>query len=579
MGVYAGWAAHNGSFAANQVFLNEHKDVALLLSGECFVDDAMRSDIREKGHRFGKDNGDWLVHLYEEEGDQFFENLNGLFSGLLIDKRQKKAVLFNDRYGLERIYYYEADGEFYFASEAKALLKILPKLRAFDEEGVAQFLAFGCTLKSRTLFRGIRLLPSASAWSFEDRKCCKRKYFSPEIWEAQSPLSVESYESEFQATFRRILPRYAEGEGKVGISLTGGLDTRMVMACLPATNSSYTCYTFAGENGLTLDARLAAKIAGLLGLEHHPLRIGPDFLRHFDKYSDRTVYITDGCAGAVTSHEIYFNAQAGQISPVRLTGNFGSEVLRSVSTFKPLGLHEQLLSDTCAKAVAAETQRATSHSVHPVTFAAFHEIPWSLFGLLAAARSQVMFRTPYLDNDLVALTYRAPAVLRRSPLTALHLIERANPQLARIPTDRGELVGSSGVARAFRRAVGEVTFKLDYYREEGLPALLGPFNPLLSSLPSLGIFGLHKFLPYCRWFREELSSMVMERVSSRRVREAPWWTKNAPEALARAHICGRGNYQRELDAVLTLEAIDRLFFSKTPAKVPAEQRSVIDVVT
>ena len=138
-------------------------------------------------------------------------------------------------------------------------------------------------------------------------------------------------------------------------------------------------------------------------------------------------------------------------------------------------------------------------------------------------------------------------------------------------------MGSSGVARALRRAVGEATFKLDYYREEGLPALLGPFNPLLNSLPPLGIFGLHKFLPYRRWFRQELSSMAMERVSSRRVREAPWWTKNAPERLAQAHISGRGNYQRELDAILTLEAIDRLFFSKTPAKVPAEQQGVIEL--
>ena len=579
MGVYAGWAAHNGSFAAHQVFLNERRDVALLLSGECFLDNEMYVSLRQKGHRLEKNNGDWLVHLYEEEGDLFFEKLNGLFSGLLIDKRQKKVVLFNDRYGLERIYYYEAQGEFYFASEAKALLKILPKLRAFDEEGVAQFLAFGCTLKSRTLFRGIRLLPSASAWSFEDRKCCKRKYFSPESWEAQPPLSVESYESEFQETFRRILPRYTEAEGKVGISLTGGLDTRMIMACLPVINSSYTCYTFAGANGLTLDARLAAKIAGLLGLEHHPLRIEADFLQHFDTYFDRTVYITDGCAGAMSSHEIYFNAQARQLSPVRLTGNFGSEVLRSVSTFKPLGLHPRLLADSYVKAVGVEVQGAANDNVHPVTRATFREIPWNLFGLLAAGRSQVTFRTPYLDNDLVALTYRAPAVLRRSPLPALHLIERANPQLARIPTDRGELLGSSGLSRAFRRTVGEVTFKLDYYREEGLPALLGPFNPLLNSLSPLGILGLHKYLPYRRWFRQELGSTVLERLSSRRVRETPWWTRNAPETLAQDHISGRGNYLRELNTVLNLEAIERLFFDESSAETPAEQQSVIDVVT
>ncbi len=62
-----------------------------------------------------------------------------------------------------------------------------------------------------------------------------------------------------------------------------------------------------------------------------------------------------------------------------------------------------------------------------------------------------------------------------------------------------------------------MTFKLDYYRQEGLPTFLSAFDPLLSSLAPLGILGLHKFLPYRRWFREELSSTVMERLSTERV--------------------------------------------------------------
>jgi asparagine synthase (glutamine-hydrolysing) len=579
MGVYAGWVAHERSFAAGQVFFNERKDIALLFSGECFVDPGTGAELKRKGHELGEAAGSWLVHFYEEQGDRFFEKLNGLFSGLLIDKRRNRAFLFNDRYGVERIYFCETKDTTYFASEAKALLRILPELRAFDGEGVAQFLTYGCTLEWRTLFRGVQLLPGGSVWSFEGGTCYKRKYFSPETWEAQPALSVESYQSEFEETFRRILPRYVEPDADTGVSLTGGLDTRMIMACLPVTNPKYTCYTFVGANELTLDARLAAKIAASLGLEHQALRIGPDFLQYFDTYFDRTVYVTDGCAGAVSSHEIYFNGQARQISSVRLTGNFGSELLRSVSTFKPLGLQPQLLSDSYAKAVIAATQRATNDDdPHRVTFAAFREIPWGLFGLLAAGRSQVTFRTPYLDNDLVALAYRVPATLRRSPLSALRLIKRANPHLARIPTDRGELLGSSGVGRAFRRVFGEVTFKLDYYREEGLPTLLSPFNPLLSSLSSLGILGLHKFLPYRRWFREELGSTVLERLSSRRVREAPWWARNVAETLAKAHISGQGNYLRELNAITTLEAIDRLLLSEMPTEVSADRQEPIEVV-
>ena len=144
------------------------RDIALLFAGNALSISKQLLSSNGRGHATRKRRLELGSLLFtRKNGEQFFKKLNGLFSGLLIDKRQKKAILFNDRYGIERIYYYETQGNFYFASEAKALLRILPELRAFDEEGVAQFLAFGCTLNSRTLFRGVRLLPSASVWSFE----------------------------------------------------------------------------------------------------------------------------------------------------------------------------------------------------------------------------------------------------------------------------------------------------------------------------------------------------------------------------------------------------------------------------
>ena len=103
LGIYTGWVVHEDSFAASQAFFNEQRDIVLVMAGECYIDPETRSSLTRKGRRLENSDG-WLVHLYEEHGDQFFEKLNGLFSGLLIDKRQKKAVLFNDRYGIERIY-------------------------------------------------------------------------------------------------------------------------------------------------------------------------------------------------------------------------------------------------------------------------------------------------------------------------------------------------------------------------------------------------------------------------------------------------------------------------------------------
>jgi asparagine synthase (glutamine-hydrolysing) len=165
LGVFAGWTAHPDSFAAGQVFENEAKDIALVFVGECFVDAATKAELKQKGHAFA-DNGEVLVHLYEERGENIFAELNGLFSGLLVDRRRKKVFLFNDRFPMERIYWHETAEAFYFASEAKALLRVLPELREFDDAGVAESFAVNCPLGARTLFRGIQRLPGAAKWTF-----------------------------------------------------------------------------------------------------------------------------------------------------------------------------------------------------------------------------------------------------------------------------------------------------------------------------------------------------------------------------------------------------------------------------
>jgi len=566
MGVYGGWVAHENSFAAGQVFFNEQRNVALIFAGECFADPEIRAELRQKGHELGETAGDWLVHLYEEEGDQFFAKLNGLFSGLLIDKKEGKAFLFNDRYGVERIYWHEREDAIYFASEAKALLQILPELRAFDEEGVAQFLAFGCTLEWRTLFRGVGLLPGASVWSFESGKCHKQKYFSSETWEAQPKLSIEVFESEFQATFKRILPRYFESGSKIGISLTGGLDSRMIMAGRPETLEEPICYTFAGEKGETLDARLAARIARACGLDHHMLRIGPDFFSDFASHADRTVYTTDGCFGITGAHEIYLHKQARHLAPVRLTGNYGSEVLRGMSTLKPTGLSSHLLGADVSHSVNSAASQLTKG--HPVTFAAFREIPWNLFGSFAAGRSQIDLRTPYLDNEIVALAYRIPESARTSPLPALRFVKDNDPALSNIPTDMGNASDGGGIAASLSRFFSKATFKLDYLNNEGLPHWLSPFDPLLRRFSSRAkILGLHKHLHYRSWFQQELSGYIRDVLTDARTQRSPLWNSDFLKSLATEHTRGRKNYVLEINAVLTLEAIERLLFRQLPSEM------------
>jgi asparagine synthase (glutamine-hydrolysing) len=569
LGVFGGWVALQDSFSERQPVVSEQADIALLFSGECFSDPHIRAQLKRRGHQLEGDNdAAWLIHLYEERGNLFFEDLNGLFSGLLIDQRQRKAFLFNDRYGMERIYYHEGREGFFFASEAKALLRIIPELRAFDEDGLSQFLRYGCTLEWKTLFRDVKLLPGASVWRFSGGMCEKQRYFVPASWESQAPLTASSFESQFHETFNRILPRYFQSDSEIGISLTAGLDTRMIMTCRPETTHRLVSYTFAGLDGDTLDVRLAARVASASRIPHHVLRIGHDFFSDFASLTDRTVYMTDGCFGICGTHEIYLNRLARDLAPIRLTGNFGSEIMRGMTTFKPLGLSIDLFDPQLRRRLSDETVFLTEAQTPPVSFAAFREIPWLLFGVGRAALSQISTRTPYLDNDVVALAFRAPERLRGSSAPAMHLIRQSLSGLDRIPTDQGLVPGSwlSSLVRSFWY---RTAFKLDYRCNDGMPHWLSSFDSYLldSSLSRLDarrwLLGSHRYLHYRRWFRSNLAGYLRERLTDSRIRQSHLWNPAFLEQLAKDHTNGRKNYVREINAVLTLEAIDRLLFRQS----------------
>jgi asparagine synthase (glutamine-hydrolysing) len=556
MGVYCGWTMQENSFASGQVFLNKEGNVALVFSGECFLDSETRSILQHRGYTAEVNDGSWLIPLYLELGDRFFEQLNGLFSGLLIDQREEKAFLFNDRYGMERVYWHETEESFFFASEAKSLLRVIPELREFDWSGVEQLLNLGCTVGERTLFRGIRSLAGGSLFSFKNGHCEKRRYLLPEVWESQPALSDESFHREFEETFKQILPPYLDAKSSVGISLTAGLDSRMIMACLPTSSDEIVSYTFSGTNGQTLDDRLAARVAKACGVRHQLLRIGADFFTGFREIADKTVYVTDGCSGVLGAHEIYLNRQARSLAPVRVTGNFGSEILRGTSTFKGVGLSTKLLNRD------GKTLTSTTHLIpsarHPVSFAAFCEIPFNLFGSVCASRSQIVFRTPYLDNRIVALAYRIPVQSRRLSDSALRLIRNGNPALGMIPTDMGLDASNYRLISTLRNILAKVTFKLDYFDNEGLPQSLSAFDPLLRSFRRVGIVGLHKYLHYRSWFNGELSEYVRDALNEVIARRSSLWNLDAVKQIACEYSRGRKNLSPEINAILTLDAVERL---------------------
>jgi asparagine synthase (glutamine-hydrolysing) len=558
-GVCAGLTVLPGSAADCGPFMNEAGTVCLLFSGECFGGEDEAAGLKSRGHQVGAGRHDWLVHLYEELGPAFVEKLNGWFSGLVLDLRANTALLFNDRYGLGRIYHHATADGFYFASEAKALLKIFPGLRQLDARSLAEQFSCGCVLQNRTLFSGVSLLPPGSAWTFSaDGNVRRETYFRPETWENQAPLDHESFYAALKEVFPRVLRRYLTGP--LGMSLTGGLDGRLIMAWADPKPGSMPCYSFGGIYRDCADVTLARKVAAVCGQTHRVIPVDETFLDGFRSLAEKSVYLSDGTMDVSGAVELYANRLARQIAPVRLTGNYGSEILRGNVAFRPRAGHREFLtSDFCRwEDTAGETYRAEARG-NRTTFIAFKQVPWHHYSRLSVEQSQLTLRSPYLDNELVGLVYRTPADLLTSAQPALRLIADGNPALARIPTDRGLTYRTTPVLTRMNHAWQEATVRAEYAYDYGMPQWFAPIDRAFRwAQPERLFLGRHKFYHFRVWYRDQLAPCVKDVLLDNRSLSRPYVVRERVEQMVREHTSGRRNHTTAIHQLLTAELTQRV---------------------
>ncbi len=460
---------------------------------------------------------------------------------------------------MHRVYYHASPDAVYFAAEAKAILAVRPELRRLDPQALGEFVACGCVLENRTLFEGIHVLPGASSWTFRRGTVeAKRSYFEPREWEEQPLLDEGPYYRQLRETFARNLPRYFDGPEPVGVSLTGGLDTRMIMAWRRPPPGSQPCYTFGGTFRDCRDVVVARRVARACRQPHEVISVGHEFLSRFPYYAERAVYLTDGCVDVSRSPDLYINEKAREIAPVRMTGNYGGEVLRRVRAFKAVEPLPRLFGPDLMRDVrrAGETYDSLLRG-HPLSFAVFKQAPWHHYGLLALEETQVALRSPYLDNDLVRTVFRAPASVLTNNDVCLRLIAEGDPVLRQIRTDRG--IGATGVSAAASRALLEFLFKAEYAYDYGMPQWVARIDHVLSGLHLERLFlGRHKFHHFRIWYRDVLPRYVRDMLLDPRTLSRPYIERKGLEAVVDGHLKGGRNYTTEIHTVLTLELLHRL---------------------
>jgi asparagine synthase (glutamine-hydrolysing) len=565
LGVHVAWTALRGSFSDGMPVHDERREVTLVFSGEEYPDPVDIHDLQRRGHSFGRESASYLVHCYEEDPG-FLSNLNGMYHGLIVDRNRGIVRLFNDRYGMHRLYWHQAADGFYFASEAKAILAVLPHLRECDLQGLGEFVACSCVLENRTVFRDIHVLPAASAWTFRGAQLeHKETYFNPGQWEEQKSLSAREYQQELRSVLLTVLPRYFNGPLPMGIAMTGGLDTRVILAShLPAAGA-LPGFTFGSMFRDTYDVRIGREVAAICNQPHQVIEVGNEFLGNFAAYAERCISMTEGTVDLYRASDLYLSEKVRQIVPAKIVGTYGSEIVRYAVMFKPDPPLPSLFRQEFLPQIQKATETYTAlRRLHPVTFAAFCQSPWYHHGILALEQSQLTVKSPFMDNEFVRTVYRAPKQPGPGDDVRIGLIQDGSPALARIRSDRGIGGEGSPIGGYLTHAFREFTFKAEYAYDYGMPQSLARVDHLFSSLHLERIFfGRHKLLHFRTWYRDQLAEYVREILLDPLTLSRPILDPKVVRLIVDGHTRHGLNYTTAIHKLLTIELLHRLFFDRS----------------
>jgi len=546
LGVYAGWVGRTDTAASSAPV--EVLGVSLFVAGEFSIDAG------------GADAARRAIQTYVGAPQNFPAGVGGQCSALLVDEMRRTVLLFNDRLGIERLFVYENDERYVFSSEAKAILAAVRATRSFDPAGLAEFLGTGCTFGEQSLFRDIRILrPSTVVELTGDGRARERRYFEAATWEALQPLPQRQFLGELAEALDESVRHHTSPQGSVALSLTGGLDSRMVIAAARAADGSVPCYTFGSMYRDTYDVRVARAVARACGQPHHVLVLDDVFVRTSPEWLERAINISDGYLGLSGAAELYLNRLARGVAPVRVTGNYGGELLRGFRAFKGSIPRGDFLAPEMARQVQeANDAFAALGEMRPLTFTLLCQAP-SGYGRYAIERSQVGVRSPFLDQRVINLLYRSPGRFAPGTEPSTFLVERHRPDLLGIATDRGRLGRGGRLRRGALHLYRELLFRGEYWTGHGATHGIAALTRGRSGHLLEGLFtGRHKFLHPRIWMRGRLGEYVSDVLGGDFEDALPSvFRPGAIRRMIEQHVQGSHNYWQEIDKLLTLAVAHR----------------------
>ncbi len=384
----------------------------LCYNGEIYNFRSLRDELLSRGHVFRTHtDGEAALHLYEEAPRSFARKLRGMFAIAILDETDGSLTLARDPNGIKPLYYYHDGASLLFASEIKAILRLLPRTPELSPAALREYLRWKYVPAPRTIFEVIRKLPPgcllrATRDTRRGELCLQVDcYWEPDFGGPKLADESEAL-ARLDVTLRAAVESHLESDVEVGALLSGGVDSSLVTA-LASELSPDRIKTFsvgfaeAGFDQLPF-ARVLAEKCGTEHFEEHvsldPMATVEKLVRHFDEpFAD---------SSALACYRVC--QVAGERVKVVLSGDGGDE------SFAGYRRYEEVME---ADAKPAGWRRPLSRAIVASSSLLFSPEAKYLGRYRAASLSplerheehQVMF-SPWLANRVLAEPYRSQEI-------------------------------------------------------------------------------------------------------------------------------------------------------------------------
>jgi asparagine synthase (glutamine-hydrolysing) len=569
---------HLGKFNLEpQPIFNEDRTLCIFMDGKAYGYDDEKKMLEAK-HRFAsRSDAEFCLHLYEELGARSFERLNGNFALVICELREKKVILVNDRNTLRPFYYAEHNGALLFAPQAKAILQDTTFKKEVNVEALAGNMAYGEFWGDRTLFSGIRYLEAASALTYSRGQLSRTQYWDLNYQPDDGLSDGEAVEQLTEAITRAVAIRMKD-KLRYGVSLSGGLDSRAVLAAVePDQRKGLTTFAYGPLH--CGEVKIAERVARKCGTSHRSIEITPHLII---QNAEQGVWLTEGRMSIWLSYMVpAYRAIGGDIDVVfdglgfgmTLGGNFlrkdrikagGKEAMYSdFQSDRTVFRDDELLRVFVPK--YHNIAREAPVNIFDGVFnqisskdprAAFDEFYWHSRLMYIATmhvygRDLVEISCPTVDNDLNTMAYRLSPEKRIGHYIYRLFLKQLSPELAGIPYNKTMVPASWPfplwrVGKAFR--FGKETVKQRLYK---------------ASRGRIYIPNSYKYIDDVGWLRvsPEWKTYVRDLLLNPNSASREYFEQDYVKSLVRQHEDGTRDNADKIMRLLTFEVFLRKFLT------------------